>query len=376
MARKKSARAQPVSEEEGSDGDVEESGDESSGTRAVWTDPMTEMLLDRLIEEKAKSGNGGNFTPTTYRVVATDVDKHRVSGAVINGASVIIQLRSTHSIINKIRDMSGFKKFTLEHGAGVDDSTKDVWDKFVLKYPAAATFRSTGWQWLEQMDKLKSKKSGGGHACYRASPASAVPLNAPAAAEATNGPAVCRPESPTWDIENPSGTLPDEDTAYKTLAPPSTPAGPLLSALAAPASTPINSGHKRALSETPESAEPAKHFISIFGDVRDIMAGGQPGGSSQNQPSPQRRRGAIQRAQQLETDLDDDDMVILIEILGDVNKADTYSVLTNPAVRIRWVQKQITDYQRMHAGGAGNLFGNASSGFNTGFGFNGVSGGF
>ncbi|KAJ7448816.1 hypothetical protein B0H11DRAFT_1928859 [Mycena galericulata] len=60
------------------------------------------------------------------------------------------------------------------------------------------------------------------------------------------------------------------------------------------------------------------------------------------QASPSRKNAAVLRAQMLETWLNDSDLALLLDILGDsVSKADTYNSIQREGVRISWVQAQL-----------------------------------
>ncbi|CAK5262357.1 unnamed protein product [Mycena citricolor] len=393
MAKKHDALASPspppaTSLNDKEDDIVELSGPpEPTGDQAIWNDAEIKELLEQLVEHKSSAGQGGNFTKDTFNTIARQVDKHRTAGAQKTGAMCTTKyctLPDTHKTINRIRKWSSGMHFDNMKGANIDATTKPVWDTLEKKYPAVGPFRNAGWAWLSWMDQLNTKATSGSHVRYQGTSKFAAGVNKKPEVEQKTATKIKKKTvmkterlgSPAWIIEN-RGSLPEDDTvvtapASREASPAPTQSSALSAAVAAVTATPVATQHKRASSGLTPSTEPLKcsrgsegsralaalaetshKFVDIFGDVRDVLAA--PQGSSV-QLSPQRRMNAMERTQKLETHLSNNDLAILIDILGEANKADTYNMLQNNGLCISWVNKQLREHSAKHASGNVDLF--------------------
>lgn len=69
---------------------------------AVWTDADLDCLLEFLLQNKSRAGDGGSFTSTVFNEAATECNKIRTQGAIKTGkmvknkwSSVCLQFRTS-----------------------------------------------------------------------------------------------------------------------------------------------------------------------------------------------------------------------------------------------------------------------------------------
>ena len=118
------------------------------------------------------------------------------------------------------------------------------------------------------------------------------------------------------------------------------------SSAASPTSTNPSTSHKRLRTGVISNAEALAGLhseLTVFGGTFLEGASSMAPPPPMIAPSPSRKTKAIQRAQELEVDLDDKKLVSLIRIFqADVNAADAYMVLEREGVRKLWIESTLS----------------------------------
>ncbi|KAJ3818048.1 hypothetical protein F5880DRAFT_1492007 [Lentinula raphanica] len=118
---------------------------EAAPTKAVWTNADTLGLLQFLVDNKARAGDGGSYPMTVYNEAAIECNKILSHGAKKTGASCKNKfstgLRPTFKVCLTIDACSGLGGFDTETGAHVTPESESVWADLVKKNPAVAPFK-------------------------------------------------------------------------------------------------------------------------------------------------------------------------------------------------------------------------------------------
>ncbi|KAJ7055147.1 hypothetical protein C8F01DRAFT_1259168 [Mycena amicta] len=346
---------------------------------ASWTGPDIQTLLDYLVEKAAASGDGGNFRKTVFQPIADKLNGIRTVGGPKTLTAVMSKyksLRKTFEVVSALMDLSGFT-WDSEKGVNVTPEMEDAWSDYVRKHPEAAPFRKKGFPYYETMRPLMPSTAKGNNVFRPAAdPEPDTPL---------------RELSPPWDEEKMARDMAlngDDDDTVLDLTQSSSPtpqekSRKRVAAQTAPAKRVRVSAGSQALSDLAASASDMNNILAkMFADVlapatataptaataktasapataaaptlvpstptrtaytparEDLLGGVFP--NEQLLLTPQRRRAAILAAQQQENWLAPDEMLAFLRILQDVQKADFYMILLTDAVRIPWVQDELS----------------------------------
>ncbi|KAL4074554.1 hypothetical protein V8B97DRAFT_2022774 [Scleroderma yunnanense] len=116
-----------------------------------WSDGDTTALLEFLIEELPKVGNG-NFKKSTWMAASSFIStKFRVTKG---GQKMLMHLKKQHDAIVNLKNVSGFT-YSDKDSAGIMLSQADVWSRYVKP------FKSKGFTYFKLVKALVLKKGKG-----------------------------------------------------------------------------------------------------------------------------------------------------------------------------------------------------------------------
>ncbi|KAJ7774150.1 hypothetical protein DFH07DRAFT_702726, partial [Mycena maculata] len=132
---------------------------------ASWSPSETKELLDFLVTQKAKAGDGGNFPGSVWTAASALLDPKVTKGGP-KTAKVCLnkytQLRGIFKVIRELQNVSGWH-WSDTTGASITAETKSLWDDYVKAHPKAKGFRNKGWPFYSQMDDLIPREALGLH---------------------------------------------------------------------------------------------------------------------------------------------------------------------------------------------------------------------
>ncbi|KAJ4001872.1 hypothetical protein F5050DRAFT_1891003 [Lentinula boryana] len=333
-----------------------------TANHAVWTDADLTCLLEFLLLNKARAGDGGSFIATVFNEAAIECNKIRTQGAKKTGKMVRNKWSSnlcpTWKICRAIDDCSGLGGFDTKTGAHVTPESEPMWEDLLRSNPAVLPYKYTGWVYWDKMKEILGSPPPTGHRVFR--PNQAV---------------LARSVSPIWDIEN-SSNLPtgsqdtdiggspasiaddtNSDIEFPTTPKPSTTvwsgkrqaAGPPLSV-----KKPRLSGSAQAIGGMCKSMD---HFTGAMLEIfaapvpAEVPVAALPQNIATSSSSPSvgtprhRRQIALAKVEQ-ELDLTVDDQVDLIEMFEkDSTLVDSYLGFTKDALRERWIARKLAAFR-------------------------------
>lgn len=289
---------------------------------AVWTDEQEDYLLELLVQQlPAKSGGG--WRDPIWQTVARQMQEKfpNAPGGKKDAQKCrdkFTKLKSTYSVLYKMRGLSGFGWCAVRH---IVTATDSVWDDYVKAHPKHAKWRNTSFPLYDRLALLSGNSIANGKGVVR--------LGAGAAdSDSSSSPGASEDEEETADAG-------EEDTANNLASQNATPAP------------------KRTVSD-PAVSQPRKKQRQ---DNRRSSAGGMfamassieklgaawAAPSSSLQPSPVRVKAAI-AAVEADEELDDDDLVAIVTLFsgeGGTRKADAYTAITRKGARTAYLRKLI-----------------------------------
>ena len=141
---------------------------------------------------------------------------------------------------------------------------------------------------------------------------------------------VARPVTPSWSEEQDKTSV-DGDSPVA----PSTPPPPSKRKVSLPA---LTSSSKRPRSEQ------ALAINGLHAELNSFTGAFHAAVAPEVNSTPERKARAVDLAQERETELDDDDMVVLLDVFrADATVADMYVRIKKDGVRKKWVQKQLNE---------------------------------
>ncbi|KAJ7081523.1 hypothetical protein C8R44DRAFT_895043 [Mycena epipterygia] len=129
---------------------------DTSHARPIWTQADETALLLYLLDARAwSSGDGGRFSPRTFRDAADVLERHRTKGGTKNPQACMNRYRALRQIFNVIAAIKAAGwSWNDTQGVNVSPATQGAWDTFVAVHPAAAEFRNIGWPFFDLMAPL------------------------------------------------------------------------------------------------------------------------------------------------------------------------------------------------------------------------------
>ncbi|KAG2365329.1 hypothetical protein BDR07DRAFT_1481453 [Suillus spraguei] len=130
---------------------------QADNAKAHWQDIEVDVLLHHLIENQAVSGDGGNFTMSTFNNAAAAINAdaaiHTI-GPQKTGKMFKTKWTSLKKIFNQIeiyRNVSGFH-WDNERGAGIEGTTAAVFGTHILMLRGYALSVNTMDDMLDSID--------------------------------------------------------------------------------------------------------------------------------------------------------------------------------------------------------------------------------
>ncbi|KAJ7776063.1 hypothetical protein DFH07DRAFT_951971 [Mycena maculata] len=328
----------------------------ASGTEsAIWTTPETKKLVDFLVDQVSRAGDGGNFLTAVWNEAAALLAPMLKDGGPKTAKvcrNKYTQLHGLFKVVREIKKVSGWH-WDDNTGASITADTKSSWDDYVRVHPNAKPFRNKGWPYYSQLEELVPPETSSIH-IYRPSQGTGagdsdedlVPSddNDEQEDEDNNGgdndeqeyeemshPRRARPPSPRWDIEN-SSSSPNTAASQTSFDAPAR--------KQRQAATPGPSRRLRPPAPGPAAlSQLASSVTDVSESLRSALGPPDRGGLP---ATPKRQMNAMARAQKLEGWLGDEKLAAFIEILEqDVHAADAYSTLTNDALRRAWITRRL-----------------------------------
>ncbi|KAJ7811103.1 hypothetical protein B0H13DRAFT_2384147 [Mycena leptocephala] len=336
---------------------------------AVWLLPDEKELIEYLVDHISEAGDNKNFKPKTFKGAADHVELIRTRGGPKTYKSCSQKyntLRKLQALVDVIKGMSGWK-WSDKNGADIDSSTAGTWDAWVANNRAATRFRNKGWPHYDIMLPLMPEKAKGSNA-FRGTLSverSSSPewdmnlLDEEFAAGNNDGGSASSDKDASGDGASGDGAHRDEEEEDDNDDQKSDSSSPVslssnrkhAAALQAPRTYTRKSRLSGGAQGILDLAGAAKDMNGILGDMRDIFAipasTSAAQGSSSTAPttappalalqlSPQRRTAAIHQAQQEEWMLPQERLQ-LVQIVRNVETADTYLALLTEDMRIPWI---------------------------------------
>ncbi|KAJ3737208.1 hypothetical protein DFJ43DRAFT_1035475 [Lentinula guzmanii] len=329
-------------------------GAEAAPTKAVWTDTDTFGLLEFLIDNKARAGDGGSYPMMVYNEAAIECNKLHSQGAKKTGTLCKNKFSTfLHPIFKTcltIDACSGLGGFDTKTGAHVTPESESVWEDLVKKNPTP---------FWDKMKEILGSPPPRDHHVFRASQ---TPR------EATPPPDA--PQSLYWDIEDPNANLLDgsQDTIDSGLQSeddiindnePQTPKTQLAvwaskkrEATGPPPSTakkPRLSGGALAIDRISSSMD---HFTNAMTDVFALETTAQSqaltsGPAAASAGTPRSNRQALALAQIQEEELTAEECIDLVEMFErDSTLVESYLALTVPKLRETWIKRKLVAFYR------------------------------
>ncbi|KAJ7488662.1 hypothetical protein B0H11DRAFT_2405656 [Mycena galericulata] len=322
---------------------------------AIWTTPETKKLVDFLVDQVSRAGDGGNF-PTAVWNEASALLAPMLKDGGPKTAKVCrnkyTQLRGVFKIAREIKKVSGWH-WDDNTGTSVTADTKSSWDDYVRVHPNAKPFVIKGGPTTRNWRDLFLQRPPGTGAGD--SDEDLVPSddNDEQEDEDNNGgdndeqeyeemshPRRARPPSPRWDIEN-SSSSPNTAASlvfFFFLSGPTSFDAPVRKQRQA--ATPGPSRRLRPSAPGPAAlSQLASSVTDVSESLRSALGPPDRGGLP---ATPKRQMNAMARAQKLEGWLGDEKLAAFIEILEqDVHAADAHSTLTNDALRRAWITRML-----------------------------------
>ncbi|KAG2368004.1 hypothetical protein BDR07DRAFT_1478596 [Suillus spraguei] len=142
---------------------------QADNAKAHWQDIKVDVLLHYLIENRAASGDGGNFTMSTFNNAAAAINTDaaiQTIGPQKTGKMVKTKWTSLKKIFNQIEiycNVSGFH-WDNERGAGIEGTAAaSVWDTYIDAKKSCITicpFCNKGWPPYDNMQMILGDNSG------------------------------------------------------------------------------------------------------------------------------------------------------------------------------------------------------------------------
>ncbi|KAE9385136.1 hypothetical protein BT96DRAFT_752573, partial [Gymnopus androsaceus JB14] len=113
-----------------------------------WTDADLDCLLEFLLQNKSRVGDGGSFTNTVFNEAAIECNKIRTQGAMKTGKMV---KNKWSSICHAIDDCSGLGGFDTNTGVHVTPESEPMWEDLLRSNPTVLPYNYTGWKYWDKM---------------------------------------------------------------------------------------------------------------------------------------------------------------------------------------------------------------------------------
>ncbi|KAJ7047967.1 hypothetical protein C8F04DRAFT_914258, partial [Mycena alexandri] len=132
---------------------------------AHWTEADEKALIEHLIDNLDKAGDGKNFKKPVFTSAAAALNLIRTEGgpktfrACQNKYSL---LRKFQGFVDVIMGISGWH-WDPKKGVNVTEAMEGSWDAWVAKNKQASRFRNKGWPHYDRLALLMPEKAKGGN---------------------------------------------------------------------------------------------------------------------------------------------------------------------------------------------------------------------
>ncbi|KAG1798390.1 uncharacterized protein BJ212DRAFT_1288859, partial [Suillus subaureus] len=121
----------------------------------VWSLADETRLVDYIVDEHSKGGNGINFMKTFW----TNAALHMAAGPVPEGApktcdscqSKWALIQKMYKVVDKMNDALGLS-YDMEKGANIDDGGETMWADYIsVCNPDVRAFKNKGWPHFQKL---------------------------------------------------------------------------------------------------------------------------------------------------------------------------------------------------------------------------------
>ncbi|KAJ3019578.1 hypothetical protein NUW54_g44 [Trametes sanguinea] len=302
---------------------------------AKWSEDDEKALINYLATKgKAAAADGANYRKPVWEAAARHLAKLPCKGAPKTWQvckNKWSRLKKAYWAVFDLKNNASGMAYDDEKGADITDETEEIWVAYVKSHPDASPFKNKGFVYYASMQPLMPSKAKGSNV-FRPGQAEEEPSQVDEeVGEHAGSEAVIEGGEEEQEEEEDDGQ--DEEGSVDT-----SPATPVSSQKRKSTLSQSTSVKKVKMSQGALALQAVGEKLDDFNTIlRSLVAleSQEPAASAPLAPTtPQRKQLAIRRAQELETHLDDNRLVSLINIFQkDGSAADAYLVLERASLR-------------------------------------------
>ncbi|KAJ6560897.1 hypothetical protein DFH09DRAFT_1316511 [Mycena vulgaris] len=312
-----------------------------------WPLQDEKALLAFLLERVAEAGDGCNFTKVTWTAAAVVLNQQITKGGPKTGDSCKSKYQKLKALFLLVRDIINNSGWAWDdtRGACIGPANEGTWEAWVVKNPKAEPFRNAGWCHLDAFRTLMPEAAPRGTHVFRAQVTPPQRLFPRSQLDQDDDPYEWgNSDDENEGLKEKNSDSSDEDTDKENELPANTPKMPATSrkrTAATPASA-TGTAKKARVSGAAALQDIAGQALDFNAILRDAFGPTAPAGTTNVPPTPVRLQKAIKRAQKLETWMEKEQLVSLLEVLEEKRGAiNVYDSLDDEELRIRWVKRKV-----------------------------------